>query len=53
MAPSPFSWFLLPVIVAQSGQKERLPSGDGKMLLYNEKTVLVCGEAKAEYLLFK
>ena len=40
-------------LTAQSGQKERLPSGDGKMLLYNEKTVLVCGEAKAEYLVFK
>ena len=39
-------------LTAQNGKEERLPSGDGKLLLYNDKTVLVCGEAKAEYLVF-
>ena len=32
---------------------QSLPSGDGKMLIYNHKTVLVCGESKAEYLIFQ
>jgi hypothetical protein len=29
-----------------------LPSGQGKMMVYDENTVLVCGESKAEYLVF-
>ncbi len=33
-------------------QEETLPSGQGKMLVYNERTVIVCGESKAEYLIF-
>ncbi len=32
---------------------EELTSGDGKMLIYNAKTVMVCGESKAEYLVFQ
>ena len=32
---------------------QSLPSGDGKMLIYNQKTVLICGESKAEYLIFQ
>ena len=32
--------------------EQRLESGRGKLLIYNEKTVLVCGESKAEYLIF-
>lgn len=33
--------------------REELPTGYGKMLIYNENTALVCGESKAEYLIFK
>lgn len=29
-----------------------LPSDQGKMLIYNENTALVCGSSKAEYLIF-
>ncbi len=29
-----------------------LPSGQGKMLIYNENTALICGVSKAEYLVF-
>ncbi len=32
---------------------QSLSSGDGKMLIYNQKTVLICGESKAEYLIFQ
>lgn len=32
--------------------EQELVVGNGKMLVYNEKTVLVCGESKAEYLIF-
>ncbi len=39
-------------IDAESGDKEELLSGQGKMLIYNGNTVLVCGESKAEYLVF-
>ena len=35
-----------------NGEKQELASGNGKMLIYNEKTVLICGETKAEYLVF-
>lgn len=31
---------------------ELLSSGSGKMLIYNSETALVCGESKAEYLIF-
>ena len=31
---------------------EFLPSDSGKMLIYSEETAIVCGEAKAEYLVF-
>ena len=31
---------------------ETLNAGNGKMLVYNGKTALVCGESKAEYLVF-
>ena len=33
-------------------EQELLPSDNGDMLIYSEDTVLVCGEAKAEYLVF-
>ncbi len=33
--------------------EEHLPSGQGKLLIYNADTALVCGESKAEYLVFK
>lgn len=36
----------------QSGVKQALDSGQGKMLIYNDKTALVCGETKAEYIVF-
>ena len=42
------------VRIEQKTKNEQfLNSGSGKMLIYNEKTVLVCGESKAEYLIFK
>ena len=34
------------------GRTELLPSGHGKLLVYNEETALVCGESKAEYLIY-
>lgn len=37
----------------EADRLQSLPSGSGKMLIYNEKTVLVCGESKAEYLIFQ
>ncbi len=40
-------------MTASDGVEESLPSGHGKMLIYNERTALVCGESKAEYLIFK
>ena len=36
----------------KSGESEYLGSGQGKMLVYNAETVLVCGDSKAEYLVF-
>lgn len=33
--------------------EEFLTSGNGKMLVYNGNTVLVCGESKAQYLIFR
>lgn len=40
-------------IHAPKGTEEHLPSGQGKLLIYNAETALVCGESKAEYLIFK
>ena len=31
---------------------EHLTSGDGVMMIYNDRTAMVCGESKAEYLMF-
>ena len=39
-------------IDTDGGIEEFLTSGSGKMLVYNEDTALVCGESKAEYLVF-
>lgn len=36
----------------ERNESEHLTSGQGSMLVYNEKTALVCGESKAEYLIF-
>ncbi len=33
-------------------EEEELQSGNGKMLIYNAHTVVVCGESKAQYLVF-
>ncbi len=40
-------------IYAPTGAEEHLSSGQGKLLIYNADTALVCGESKAEYLAFK
>lgn len=40
-------------IHAPKGTEERLTSGQGKLLIYNSNTALICGESKAEYLIFK
>lgn len=37
---------------AKTEEEEELSSGNGKMLLYNERTAVICGESKAEYLVF-
>lgn len=39
-------------IDADSQKREFLPSDSGKMLIYGEDTAMVCGDAKAEYLVF-
>ena len=39
-------------IDAKKGTEQDLVSSEGKMLVYNERTVLICGESKAEYLIF-
>ena len=39
-------------IDASSGAQSFLPSDSGKMLIYSEDTAIVCGDAKAEYLVF-
>lgn len=36
----------------ETGERESLPSDSGEMLVYSADTVMVCGEAKAEYLVF-
>ncbi len=33
-------------------ERQLLNAGNGKMLIYNKSTALVCGESKAEYLVF-
>jgi hypothetical protein len=35
-----------------TGNQQFLPSGQGRMLLYGADTALVCGDSKAEYLVF-
>ncbi len=37
---------------ARTNQEEFLQSGQGKMLIYSNDTALVCGDSKAEYLVF-
>jgi len=44
---------LNPKAKKEEDRLQSLTSGDGKMLIYNHKTVLVCGESKAEYLIFQ
>ena len=39
-------------LYAPDGSSQILPSGHGDLLVYNEETALVCGESKAEYLIF-
>ncbi len=39
-------------INVNSGERELLRSENGKMLVYNEDTAMVCGDARAEYLVF-
>ena len=39
-------------IDASSDEKQFLPSDSGSMLIYDENTAVVCGDAKAEYLVF-
>ena len=36
----------------QTKEEETLACGSGKMLLYNSHTAVICGESKAEYLVF-
>ncbi len=36
----------------QTKEEEELSSGNGKMLLYNANTAVICGESKAQYLVF-
>ncbi len=36
----------------KTGETEELRCSDGKMLIYNQNTAMVCGESKAEYLVF-
>lgn len=37
---------------AKDQEAQTLPCGHGELLVYNEETALVCGESKAEYLIF-
>ncbi len=39
-------------LAPNSGESQLLNSSDGKMLIYNKNTALICGESKAEYLIF-
>lgn len=40
-------------ISAKTNAQESLPCGQGKMMIYNQNTSIVCGESKAEYLIFR
>ncbi|MBE6667106.1 MAG: hypothetical protein E7607_02195 [Ruminococcaceae bacterium] len=40
-------------INTKTSEKVSLDSGQGKMLVYNESTAILCGESKAEYIVFK
>ena len=35
-----------------NNERQLLSAGNGKMLIYNNSTALICGESKAEYLIF-
>ena len=37
----------------QNKKQAFLPSGQGKMLIYNASTAVVCGPAKAQYITFE
>lgn len=37
----------------KNGDQEQLDCGRGTLLIYNESTAVVCGESKAEYLVFR
>ena len=39
-------------ISLKNGKDEFLPSDNGRLLVYSETTALICGEARAEYLVF-
>ena len=39
-------------IDTEDDEREFLPSDEGSMLVYSDSTAIVCGEAKAEYLVF-
>ena len=40
-------------IDTKKDKKEFLPCEEGKMLIYDTDTAIVCGDAKAEYLVFE
>ena len=40
-------------IKGNSTDEQFLTSGQGKMLIYSSDTALVCGDSKAEYLVFE
>ena len=40
-------------ITKNEPESEHLPSQSGKMIVYDHKTVIVCGESKAEYIVFE
>ena len=37
----------------KNNKQQFLPSSQGKMLIYSADTALICGESRAEYLVFK
>ena len=39
-------------INTKTGERSSLNSGQGKILIYDGRTVIVCGESKAEYIVF-
>ncbi len=40
-------------INAKSGNEQFLTSGQGKMLIYSSDTTIICGDSKAEYIVFE